>query len=71
MSQVENEIKIKYTYKQSDDYKQYFVNGVYGGPTPHGELLCTFFFEHSTLPEKKKQFLKRVRWYRKIRPYPT
>ena len=54
MSQEGNEIKIKYTYKKAEDYKQYFVNGVYGGRTPQGEVLCNFYFEHSILPDEEE-----------------
>lgn len=52
MGQEMTEGKIKYIYKTPEDLKQYFVNGVYGGRTPQGDVLCTFYFEHSILPQE-------------------
>jgi hypothetical protein len=44
---------VEFTYAKSDDYKVYFINGAYGGLTPHGDIECNFFFEHKPLPESE------------------
>ncbi len=47
-------VHVKFTFQRPDDYKMYFVNGAYGGLTPHGDLICNFFFEYKTLPESEE-----------------
>lgn len=57
-SQELSEVKVKYIYVTPDDLKRHFVNGVYGGRTPQGDILCTFFFEHGILPEEENVVFK-------------
>jgi hypothetical protein len=42
--------KVKFIYKRAEDYKQYFVNGAYGGFSPRGDFVCDFFFEFKEFP---------------------
>ncbi len=58
MGEEAKEVKIKYLYNTPEDLKQYFVNGVYGGRTPQGDIVCTFYFEHSLLPEEDEMVFR-------------
>lgn len=58
MSQNPSEIKVNYIYKKKDDLKRHFVNGIYGGRTTQGEILCTFYFEHAVLPDEEVIIVK-------------
>ena len=44
--------EIVYAMKRSSDYHLFPVNGVWGGPTPTGEVRCDFIFESQELPEE-------------------
>lgn len=44
---------VKFIFKKTDDYKMHFINGAYGGLTPHGDVVCNFFFEYRELPESE------------------
>jgi len=46
--------KVRFVYHKPEDYKQYYVNGVYGGMTPRGELLCHFFVEYADIPAEER-----------------
>lgn len=46
--------KVKFVFRKSDDYQQCFVNGAYGGFTPHGDLVCDFFFEFKEMPTEQE-----------------
>jgi len=43
--------KVKFIFRKAEDYKLHFANGAYGGLTPHGDLVCNFFFEYRSLPD--------------------
>jgi len=47
------EKEIKFIHKRSDDYKLIYANGVFGGPTPRGEIVCHFFVEAFDIPESQ------------------
>jgi len=44
--------KIRVLFSQSQDYRKVSANGVWGGPTPSGDILCNFFVEHLSLPDE-------------------
>lgn len=44
--------KVKFIHNRPDDYKIYPVNGVWGGMTPRGDLICHFFVEQQAIPEE-------------------
>lgn len=41
-------IKIKYIFR--DHYNPVYANGAYGGITPSGEIVASFYFEKHPLP---------------------
>lgn len=45
--------RINFVFKEPSDYQKHYVNGVYGGVTPRGDIHCHFFFEYPVLPEKQ------------------
>ncbi|MDQ1281317.1 MAG: hypothetical protein QG670_2582 [Thermoproteota archaeon] len=45
--------KVRFLFKKSDDYKSHFINGVYGGLSTHGDVICNFFFEARELPSEE------------------
>ncbi|HVP40882.1 MAG TPA: hypothetical protein VMS95_02905 [Candidatus Krumholzibacteriaceae bacterium] len=45
--------QVRFTYNKQEGYRQVYVNGVYGGPTPKGEVECHFYFEHPVLPKER------------------
>ena len=49
--------KIGLRFKKDDDYRLIPVNGVWGGPTPRGDIIVDFFHESQSLPEKVTQAL--------------
>jgi len=53
MASEQSESKeIVYTMRRSTDYRLFPVNGVWGGPTPTGEVRCDFIFEAQELPDE-------------------
>jgi len=46
--------KVTFSYNKPDDYKIIYVNGVYGGLTPRGDICCHFFLEYNKLPSKQE-----------------
>ncbi|MBI4746255.1 MAG: hypothetical protein HY786_06920 [Deltaproteobacteria bacterium] len=50
-----SEIKFKYIFP--DDYNPIYVNGIYGGVTPNGDIVANFFFERHALPNSQSQQL--------------
>ena len=46
--------KARFKYNIPSDYKLVYANGVYGGITTRGELLCNFFFESLSIPEEEE-----------------
>ena len=45
--------KLRFYYIKPDDYEPIYVNGVYGGMTPRGDLLCHFFYEYRDIPAEE------------------
>lgn len=45
------EKKIKIKFKEGTGFRYVTATGVFGGPTPSGDLLCNFFLEYRTMPE--------------------
>lgn len=35
---------VRFVFRKAADYKLYYSNGAYGGLTPHGDIICNFFF---------------------------
>ncbi len=46
--------KITFVYSRPEDLIPIYVNGVYGGMTPKGELVCNFFIEYRDVPLEEK-----------------
>jgi len=46
--------KVRFIYHVPDGYEPVYVNGVHGGVTPRGDLVCNFFLEHQELPEEEQ-----------------
>lgn len=46
---AKKEIQIKFT--KAADYRKFAATGVWGGPTPQGEIFCEFYVECQDLPE--------------------
>jgi len=44
--------KILVRYRESPDYRRVPATGVFGGPTPAGDLMCNFFLETRAVPEE-------------------
>ncbi len=55
MSKDEEPIKfVKFVYKKSEEYKEYYANGVMGAISPRGDFGFSFFFEHIDMPTDQK-----------------
>ncbi len=49
---------VKIVYKYSDDYKNSYVTGLYGGLTPRGQIKMDFFVEYfETIDEENFEIL--------------
>jgi hypothetical protein len=46
------ERKIIVRYREASDYRSLPATGVFGGPTPAGDLICNFFLETRAVPEE-------------------
>ncbi len=44
---------VQFTFTEAPDYKVVYINGVYGGLTGQGEIICDFFQEVPLLPNKE------------------
>jgi hypothetical protein len=42
--------RVKFVYEKLDSCESIYVNGVQGGMTSRGELICNFFFEYIDTP---------------------
>ena len=51
MKNVETPNKIRFRFKKDDNYRIVPVNGIWGGPTPRGDIRVDFFHESQSLPE--------------------
>ena len=45
--------KARFIYNTPEDYEPIYINGVYGGLTPRGELLAHFFYEYAGTLEQE------------------
>ena len=52
---METSKKIGFRFKKDDNYRLVPVNGVWGGPTPRGDIMVDFFYESQSLPEVIQQ----------------
>lgn len=46
----DNNISLKFKYMFPNDYNPVYINGIYGGLSPRGEIVANFFLERSPLP---------------------
>ncbi len=44
--------KVKIKYREAPYYRRVGSTGIFGGPTPNGELLCNFFIESRVYPDE-------------------
>lgn len=55
MSEEKEPIKfVKFAYKESEECRTYFVNGVMGRISPQGDFEFSLFFEHADIPIEQK-----------------
>ena len=47
---MENSINFKYLFP--DDYNPSYINGVYGGVSPRGEIIANFYMERMPIPKE-------------------
>lgn len=52
---METPKKIAFRFDRDDDYRVIPANGVWGGPTPRGDIKVDFFYESQPLPEEFTQ----------------
>lgn len=48
---METPTKITFRFSKDDHYRLLPINGVWGGPTPRGDIMVDFFHESQALPE--------------------
>ena len=48
---MEAPTKITFSFTKDEGYRLLSVNGVWGGPTPRGDILVNFFHESQAIPE--------------------
>ena len=53
MSKIKKAKKIKFIHNKPQDYRIYPVNGVWGGVSGRGDLICNFFVEHHEVPKEE------------------
>jgi hypothetical protein len=46
--------KLKFIYNKNEDLQPIYINGVIGGISPKGELICHFYLEYKDLPLEDK-----------------
>jgi len=46
---MSNQINVR--FRESPDHRTFHASGVWGGHTPQGEVVASFFFEHQSLPQ--------------------
>lgn len=46
--------KVKFIYNRAEELQPIYVNGIIGGMSPKGELLCNFYFEFKDIPIEDK-----------------
>jgi len=47
--------EVVYKYIINDDYEPEYINGIYGGLCPNGELIVNFFMDRFPIPLKSRQ----------------
>lgn len=50
--------KVRFIYVPPNNREEHFINGVYGGLTPRGEIICNFFFEYKEVPDSEEYIVK-------------
>jgi hypothetical protein len=50
--------KVRFIHNRPEDYKIYPINGIWGGMTGRGDLICHFFLEHQEVPAVEVQPIK-------------
>ncbi len=50
--------EITFRFEKDDDYRLIPVNGVWGGPTPRGDIMVDLFHESHLLPEEITQAVR-------------
>lgn len=50
--------KITFRFEKDDDYRLIPVNGVWGGPTPRGDIMVNLFHESHVVPKEVTQTLR-------------
>lgn len=58
MSEKKKAKKIRFIHNKPQDYRIYPVNGVWGGISGRGDLICNFFVEHHEVPKEEVHSLK-------------
>jgi hypothetical protein len=48
---VDKPEKVTFRFTKDDSYRFAAVNGVWGGPTPRGDICVDFFYEHLAVPD--------------------
>ncbi|MGD2063662.1 MAG: hypothetical protein PVF51_08790 [Nitrospirota bacterium] len=43
--------QINVRFEQAADHRTFHASGVWGGHTPQGDVIASFFFEHQALPQ--------------------
>ena len=46
--------KVRFVYNKAEELQPLYVNGIIGGMSPKGELMCNFYFESKELPLEDK-----------------
>jgi len=46
--------EVSFEYDIPEDYQIEFVNGVFGGISPRGDIICHFFLERSEIPKEER-----------------
>jgi hypothetical protein len=50
--------KVRFLYSKPEETKPIYVNGIYGGMTPRGDLLCHFFYEYHDIAKEDQHGVK-------------
>ena len=50
---MEDKKQIKFKYVFQEDYNPIYINGLFGGITPRGEVVINFFLERHGLPRSQ------------------
>jgi len=50
--------KVKFIYNMLPSFELNYINGVIGGLTPRGDIICNFFFEYKELPNFEENIIE-------------